>query len=113
MTIGPANVNRYIVINPGDRAFESRNPGVMYVSISRATTAGSDSQLPDFAFHPHVLLNQDRVCHRPNTPLLRARNLEVRRIENITKSTKDKFPRLQTEAAFLEMIELVHRTSEE
>ena len=32
MTIGPGNLNRFIIINPGDSAFESRNPGAMYVS---------------------------------------------------------------------------------
>ena len=29
MTIGDQEINRYIVINPGTRAFESRNPGAL------------------------------------------------------------------------------------
>ena len=48
MTIGPGNLNRFIIINPGDSAFESRNPGAMYVSLSRATTSDPATELPDF-----------------------------------------------------------------
>ena len=91
MTIGKGNIYRYIIINPGTRAFESRNPGALYVALSRAKTAGSDSDLPDFAWHPNVLINADRICHIVNTALARARNMEVRRISQISKQTLNKF----------------------
>ena len=34
-TIGNGEINRYVVISPGTRAFESRNPGALYVAMSR------------------------------------------------------------------------------
>lgn len=52
MTIGDGEVERYIVINPGTRAFESRNPGALFVAISRAKYTGKDNTDPDFAWHP-------------------------------------------------------------
>jgi hypothetical protein len=42
MTIGKGEPNQYIVINPGTRAFESRNPGALFVALSRAKSAGND-----------------------------------------------------------------------
>ena len=92
MTIGNGNINRYIVISPGTNAFESRNPGIMYVVFSRAKSAGDDNNLPDFAFHPHVLINQDRVIHSPKTKLLAARTKEVVRIEKKHRKHVSHFP---------------------
>ena len=51
MTIWPDNLNRYIVINPGSKTFEARNPGILYVSLSRAKSAGSATAIPDIAFN--------------------------------------------------------------
>ena len=34
MTIGKGEHNSYIIINPGTRAFESRNPGALFVALS-------------------------------------------------------------------------------
>lgn len=36
MTIGEGEANRYIVIHPGDKKFETRNPGALFVALSRA-----------------------------------------------------------------------------
>ena len=67
MTIGPENLNRFIIINPGDSAFESRNTGAMYVSLSRATTSGTVTELPDFAFHSNVLTTtESATSHAPH-----------------------------------------------
>ncbi len=33
MTIGNGELNRYIVIHPGSKAFESKNPGALFVAI--------------------------------------------------------------------------------
>ena len=67
MTIGPENLNRFIISNPGDSAFESRNPGAMYVSLSRATTSGTVTELPDFAFHSNVLTTtESATSHAPH-----------------------------------------------
>jgi hypothetical protein len=38
MTVGEGESNRYIVINPGSRTFESNNPGALFVVLSRAKT---------------------------------------------------------------------------
>ena len=93
MTIGAGNVNRYIVISPGSRAFESRNPGALYVALSRAKSSGTDNDLPDFAWHPNVLINEDRICHVPNTFLTRARDNEIKRIEQLSNNTAKTFQR--------------------
>ncbi len=41
ITVGPKESSRYIVINPGTRSFESKNPGGLFVLLSRAKSAGS------------------------------------------------------------------------
>ena len=40
MTIGEGQASRYIIINPGTRSFESRNPGALFVALSRAKSSG-------------------------------------------------------------------------
>jgi hypothetical protein len=91
MTIGAGEPNRYIVINPGSRCFESRNPGALFVALSRAKTAGGDGEDPDFAWHPSVLVNEDRLCHVVNTPTTKARSKEITRIANLAEQTKVRF----------------------
>ncbi|XP_077977441.1 uncharacterized protein LOC144433002 [Glandiceps talaboti] len=66
-TVGENQPNRYIVINPGTKQFELRNPGAMFVSLSRAKPAGSFYHDPDFAWNPSVLVNEDRLCFAPKT----------------------------------------------
>jgi hypothetical protein len=50
-------------------SFESRNPGALFVALSRAKSVGSDLSDPDFAWHSSVLVNQDRICHVVTTVL--------------------------------------------
>ncbi|XP_053391813.1 uncharacterized protein LOC128554571, partial [Mercenaria mercenaria] len=55
MTVGDGENHRHIIINPGPRQFESRNPGALFVALSRAKSAGNETTVPDFAWHPSVL----------------------------------------------------------
>ncbi|KAH3791552.1 hypothetical protein DPMN_145040 [Dreissena polymorpha] len=80
--VGEGECHRYIVISPGTRAFESRNPGALFAALSRAKSAGKDQGEPDFAFHSSVLLNQDRLCHVVHTNRVKARTTEIGRIAN-------------------------------
>ena len=91
ITVGPGEPNRYIVINPGTRQFESRVPGALYVALSRAKSSGTEDSEPDFASHPSILVNQDRLCHVVDTPLARARRSEIKRIEELDDITRKKF----------------------
>ena len=87
LTIGVGEPNRYIIINPGTTAFESRNPGALFVALSRAKSAGNKLSDPDFAWHQTVLLNEDRICHKVNTNTTKARSKEIQRIENLSAKT--------------------------
>ena len=64
MTIGSGEANRYIVIHPGTKAFESRNPGALYVALSRAKCSGAGGRDPDFAWNSNVRVNEDRLVMR-------------------------------------------------
>ena len=39
-TVGAGEIYEYIIIHPGTRNFESRNPGALFVALSRAKSAG-------------------------------------------------------------------------
>ena len=91
MTIGSGEANRYIVIHPGTRAFESRNPGALYVALSRAKCSGSGGRDPDFAWNSNVRVNEDRLCHEVTTPTSIARNQQIRLLEGFPGNTKKKF----------------------
>ena len=108
MTIGPGNLNRYIVINPGSKTFEARNPGILYVSLSRAKSAGSATALPDFAFNPDFLLDDERVTSKPRSPLIKAREAEIVRLQHLAVKTRQEFPQLCTTAAFEEILHKIH-----
>ena len=95
MTIGKGESKRYIVINPGTRKFESINPGTLFVALSRAKTAGGAGEDPDFAWHPSILINEDRLCHKPNTPTTRSRFTEIERIKHLAAETKTKFQNIE------------------
>ena len=62
MTIGKGEPYSYMIINPGIRSFESRNPGDLFVALSRAKSAGNNTSPPDCAWHSSVLVNEDRLC---------------------------------------------------
>ena len=99
--VGVGECNRYIVISPGTRQFESRNPGALFVALSRAKSAGDSTSDPDFAWHPNLILNADRICHVPNTPTIRARKQEIARIASLTSSSQQVFSFLNNDNAFL------------
>ena len=90
MTVGHNEPNRYIVIHPGSRAFEARNPGALFVALSRAKSAGGIQRDPDFAWHPNVMVNVDRLCMAVNTATSKARASEMKRINAIAQSTRQK-----------------------
>ena len=98
MTIGQNEPNRYIVIHPGTTSFESRNPGALFVALSRAKTAGDDNADPDFAWHQNVILNEDRLCHKVQTPTTAARCTEIRRIQKASEDTYKNFKHLASES---------------
>ena len=49
MTVGTGEAFRYIVIHPGKYDFEAKNPGALFVALSRAKSAGGEGVDPDFA----------------------------------------------------------------
>jgi hypothetical protein len=59
ITVGDGESSRYIVINPGTKAFESRNPGALFLALSRAKSSGTKNRDPDFAWHPDILVNEE------------------------------------------------------
>jgi hypothetical protein len=63
LSTGKIGTSFGLSFNPGTRAFESRNPGALFVALSRAKSAGNDFADPDFAWHSSVLVNEDRLCH--------------------------------------------------
>ena len=79
MNVGVGEAFRYVVIHPGKHDFEAKNPGALFVALSRAKSAGGEGIDPDFAFHEDVLINDDRF--RPvDTPTTRARAVEMERL---------------------------------
>ena len=105
MTIGNGETNRYIIINPGTKHFESRNPGALFVALSRAKCAGNETTDPDFAWHPDILVNEDRLCFVVNTQSMKLRNNEMKRIANLTQQTKIEYDTLSSEKAMTNIIE--------
>ena len=104
MTIGEGETNRYIVISPGTKGFESKNPGALFVALSRAKTAGGPEKNPDFAWHPSVLVNEDRLCHVVRTATSFARRKEINRLANMANATKTAFQGLNTWAPLQDFI---------
>ncbi|CAH3017281.1 unnamed protein product [Porites evermanni] len=74
--IVPVSSFRYVVVYPRDHGFEARNPGALFVALSRSKSAGGEGRDPDFAFHEDVLINNYRF--RPvDTATTRARAVEI------------------------------------
>ena len=107
MTVGDREAFRYVVVHPGDHGFEARNPGALFVALSRAKSAGGERRDPDFAFHEDVLINNDRF--RPvDTPTTRARAVEIERL-HVFIATQCRQRKLLApayrEATFLRLVE--------
>ena len=89
MTVGEGEAFRYVVIHPGNHAFEAKNPGALFVALSRAKSAGGQQSDPDFAFHEDVLINEDRF--RPvNTPTAHARAREIERLQSLAVESRSR-----------------------
>lgn len=82
------------IIHPGTKAFESRNPGALFVAISRAKSIGKNNFDPAFAWHSSFLANADGICHRVKTPTTASREREIHRIETIASQTYNTFKHL-------------------
>jgi len=104
MTIGEGEANSYIIISPGTRAFESRNPGALFVALSRAKSAGNNSADPDFAWHSSVLINEDRLCHKVSSPTFIARKAEINRIQQLSIQTNVNYAFLENDESLLNFI---------
>ena len=113
MTIGHGETNRYIVISPGTKAFESKNPGALFVALSRAKTAGGLDKDPDFAWHPSVLVNEDRLCHVVRTATVFGRKREMNRLAKMALQTKAAFKSLNTWAPLQNFIKHIFLDNEE
>ena len=72
-------------------SFESRNPGALYVALSRAKCTGSGDAEPDFAWNANVKVNEDRLCHVVSTPTSKARNQQIKLLEGLAAYIKNKF----------------------
>ena len=89
MTVGEGEAFRYVVIHPGKYEFEAKNPGALFVALSRAKSASGRGSDPDFAFHEDVLLNDGKL--KPvNTPTTRARQTEIQRLHLLANQCQEK-----------------------
>ena len=113
MTIGEGETNRFIIISPGTKSFESKSPGSLFVALSRAKTAGGPGKDPDFAWHPSVLVNEDRICHVVRTPTTFARTTEMKRLSKLAAETKSNFQYLNTCLPLQEFIANIFLDTEE
>lgn len=76
------------------KKFEARSPGALFVALSRGKSAGGEDVDPDFAWHPNVLINEDRLCQKVRTETTKASVNEIKRIDTITENTKRAYPHL-------------------
>ena len=104
LTVGEGETNRYIVISPGSTAFESRNPGALFVALSRAKSAGNTSKDPDFAWNEKVIVNEDRLCHVVKTPTTAARHKEIVRIQSLDIKTREEYKVLQNNLKYIQLV---------
>lgn len=51
--------------------------------------AGDGEEYPDVAWQPNVLVNEDRLCHKVNTPTTKAEQVEAERLATIDEKTKE------------------------
>ena len=76
-----------VVTHPGKYEFEAKNPGTLFVALSRAKSASGRGSDPDFAFHEDVLLNDDRL-KLVNTPTTQARQTEMQGLRLLANQCK-------------------------
>lgn len=49
-SVGPKHTNKYMVFGPGSCLFESTNPGLLYVGLSRMSSLGDSPENSPFLF---------------------------------------------------------------
>ena len=86
--MGIGEAFRDVVIHPGKYEFEAKNPGTLFVALSREKSASGRGSDPDFAFHEDVLLNDDRL-KLVNTPTTQARQTEMQRLRLLANQCKE------------------------
>lgn len=94
--------------------FRSNKPDALFVALSRAKSGGKQtSEDPDFAWHPSVLVNEDRLCHSfiKETPTVKAREQEVRIIELMEKITQQEFHNLFDEKLFKSILASINKNN--
>ena len=104
--MGVGEAFRYVVIHPGKHDFEAKNPGALFVVLSRAKSAGGEGRDPDFASNEAVLINEDRFSS-VNTPTTRARAVEMERLHvlAIECQQRDALAPAYQEQTFLRLME--------
>ena len=105
--MGVGEAFRYVVIHPGKHDFEAKNPGALFVALSRAKSAGGEGRDPDFAFNEAVvLINEDRFSP-VNTPTTRARAVEMERLHVLATECqqRDALAPAYKEQTFLRLME--------
>ena len=105
ITVGEGEPNRYIVVHPGSKRFESTNPGALFVALSRAKSSGDSSVLPDFAWNPNVLVNDDHLCLRVDNATTRGRSNELKRIKSCALKTEERYKHLHNEVFFMDVLQ--------
>ena len=106
MTVGEGEAFSYVVIHPGKHDFEAKNPGAVFVALSRAKSAGGEDTDPDFAFHQDFLINDD-IFKPVDTLTTHARALEIELLHVLAgqcKQTED-LAAAYLEETFLRMVE--------
>ena len=86
--MGIGKAFRYLVTHPEKYEFEAKNPGTLFVALSRAKSASGRGSDPDFAFHEDVLLNDDRL-KLVNTPTTQARQTEMQGLRLLANQFKE------------------------
>ena len=96
----------YVVIHPGKHDFEAKNPGALFVALSRAKSAGGEGRDHYFAFNEVVLINEDRFSP-VNTPTTRARAVEMERLHVLATECqqRDTLAPAYKEQTFLRLME--------
>ena len=72
-----------------------RNPGGLFVALSRAKCSGNDTYDSDFAWHPSIQENEDRICHKVCTATTEARSVEIERLFHMSEQTVKLFTHLK------------------
>ena len=102
-TVGRNQVFKCLLLDPGDKKFESQCPGVLQMLLSRGQSSGDDEHLPDIIFAPGCFINTSRVTHKVETRMTTNRANELERLRRLAAETKQRFPPI-SEADFLTLI---------